>query len=67
MEGFKGCLQQEALGREAAQDQLFRRSGVLSGRLVRGVEKRTRRQGVGRGAEIKRGYRPQCDRIDGRV
>ena len=66
MEGFKGCLQQDAHGREAAQDQLFRRSGVLSGRLVRGVEKRPRRQGVGRGAEIKRGYRPRSDWMDGR-
>ncbi|WP_331033289.1 hypothetical protein [Brevundimonas sp.] len=66
MEGFKGYLQQDTHGREAAQDQLFRRSGVLSGRLVRGVEKRPRRQGVRRWTEIKRGYHPRCGRMDGR-
>lgn len=52
-EGFKGCLQQDAHGREAAQDQLFRRSGVLSGRLERGVEKGPGRQGVERRAKVE--------------
>lgn len=66
MEGFKVCLQQDAHDREAAQDQLFRRSGVLSGRLERGVEKRPWRQGIGRRAEIKRGYRPGRHWMNGR-
>ena len=52
MEGFKVCLQQDAHGREAAQDQLFRRSGVLSGRLERRVENSAGRQGVARRAKV---------------
>ncbi|WP_242077344.1 hypothetical protein [Brevundimonas diminuta] len=45
MEGIKEFLQQDARGRTAAQDQLFRRSGVLFWRLVRGVDQRARRDG----------------------